>query len=439
MFEEGASVSLGDPLYRIDPATYEARVAAARAAVAQAQATYDAALKEADRANRLQGRGVVSDQTLETSVANRDTAAAGLQVAQAQLLQANIDLDRTTIRAQLSGVIGRSLTTQGALVTAGQMAALATIRTLDPVLVDVTQSAAEVIEFRRGETQARLRDADLTVKLTLADGNGYDETGQLTAAEPYVDEQTGVVTLRLEFPNKDHLLLPGMYVQVEMPQGVAKDVVLAPQEGVTRDRRGRPIAYVVNPQNVVEQRELTVAGARGSDWIVTDGLGEGDRMVVAGLQKIAPGAPVQPQERDANPQPPVEELSAPTADARATRAGKQADVGITVPGAGEDAPPPAESVTDAGGAAPPSGEAASSAEAAGSDEAEAEPQAVPAGAAGASEVRPASSAGTAAATTDDTAGTRSRPRRRRGDGGRTSAASQEAQAAQVGGGSSSAN
>lgn len=308
LFDEGADVELGDPMYRIDPDTYDALVAAAEAQVAQAQASYNAALSDASRTQRLQDRGVVSDQNLETAIAARDTAAAGVQVAEAELQQANINLDRTTIRAQLTGVVGRSLTTQGALVTAGQESPLAVIRKIDPVLVDVTQSAAELLEFRRGQLQKRLGNADLSVRLNLADGTEYESTGALMAAEPNVDEQTGVVTLRLEFSNPDRLLLPGMYVQVEMPQGVAENVVLAPQEGVSRDRRGRPVAYVVTADDTIEERQLTVAGARGADWIVTDGLGNGDRMVVAGFQRIAPGAKVRPQERQ--PEPPDDAGSA---------------------------------------------------------------------------------------------------------------------------------
>lgn len=301
LYEEGAHVKVGDLLYRIDSATYEAQVAAAEAQVAQAQARLTSAEKDADRVRALVDRRATSQQALDDAVAERDAADAGLKVAQAELLAAQIDLDRTTIRAPLSGIIGRSLTTQGSLVTAGQAAPLAIIRTIDPVLVDVTQSAAEIIAWRRGATAERLADAQQTVTLTLADGKPYEETGLLTAAEPYVHEQTGVVTLRLEFPNPTELLLPGMYVQVELPQAVARNVILAPQEGVMRDHRGRPIAYVVNGDDVVEERVLTVLQAHGAFWVTADGLADGDRIVVAGLQKIRPGATVAPAEREAAP------------------------------------------------------------------------------------------------------------------------------------------
>ncbi|TCM86158.1 efflux RND transporter periplasmic adaptor subunit [Rhodovulum steppense] len=297
LFDEGAEVFEGEALYRIDSASYEARVAAALAAVAQAEATRDSARREATRLQTLLERNVTSEQAVDDALAARDAAEAGLQVAEAQLVAAEIDLDRTTVTAPLSGTVGRSLTTRGALVTAGQAQPLAVIRTLDPVLVDVTMSAAELIAWRRGHMEEALGAADRTVSLTLADGGGYDHTGTLRAAEPYVDERTGVVVLRMEFPNPDKMLLPGMYVQVEMPQGVIENAILAPQSAIGRDRRGRPTALVVTPENIVEERALTVLRDRGTDWIVTEGLADGDRIIVAGLQKVAPGAAVAPEER----------------------------------------------------------------------------------------------------------------------------------------------
>lgn len=301
LFREGSDVTVGQPLYRIDPATYEARVAATRAGVAQARARLRAAERDATRISELIERRVASEQAFDEAVAARDAADAALKVAEADLLTAEIELERTTINAPLAGVIGRSLTTQGALVTSGQAAPLAVIRTIDPVLVDVTQSAAEVLAWRRGVTAQTLDAAEQTVTLTLADGSRHVHTGSLRAAEPYVNEQTGVVTLRLEFPNPERLLLPGMYVQVDMPQAVARGAVLAPQEGVAYDRRGRPTALVVNADNVVEERVLDIIAARGTDWIVREGLADGDRIIVEGLQKTRPGATVAPEERAAPP------------------------------------------------------------------------------------------------------------------------------------------
>lgn len=299
LFTEGADVAAGDPLYRIDDDTYRAELASAQASVAQAQANLRVTELDADRNETLIGRNAISQQTLDNALAMRDSARAALAIAEAQLLSAQINLDRATITAPLSGVIGLSQTTEGALVSAGQADALSVIRSLDPVYVDVTQSAADMLRWRRGAAAAGLEGVDPTVTLTLADGSQYDHTGKITAAEPHVNEQTGVVLLRLTFPNPDRLLLPGMYVQVEAPLGVARGAVLAPQEGVMRNSRGEPFAYVVTPENVVEQRMLTIAAARNADWIVTEGLADGDRIVVEGVQKIGPGAPVAPEERAA--------------------------------------------------------------------------------------------------------------------------------------------
>lgn len=296
IFEEGRPVTRGDPLYRIDPATYQAAKAAAEANLAQAEAHLRAARREESRQKELRERNVASQQAFDDAVAARDVAEAAVKVAEAQVLSATIDLDRTTITAPISGTVGLSLTTQGALVTAGQTTPLTVIRKLDPVYVDVTQSAAELLHWRRAG-QELAEEAGAVVTLRLADGETYEHAGMLAAAEPHVNEQTGVVVLRLEFPNPDIFLLPGMYVQVAMPQGIVKDAILAPQEGVTRDRRGRPTAMVVNAENTVESRELTVQRDQGNQWVVTSGLAPGDRIIVAGLQKVSPGMTVTPEER----------------------------------------------------------------------------------------------------------------------------------------------
>ncbi|NIY98916.1 efflux RND transporter periplasmic adaptor subunit [Salipiger sp. HF18] len=314
LFEEGRDVTRGDPMYRIDSATYEAAKAAAEASLAQAEAQLASAEREATRQNELRERNVASQQTLDDALAARDVAAASVKVAEANLLSANIDLDRTTIRAPISGVAGLSEATQGALVTSGQTTALTTIRQLDPVYVDVTQSAAEVLRWRRSGQQVA-EDSSAVVHLRLADGEIYEHAGYLAAAEPHVNELTGVIVLRLEFPNPERLLLPGMYVQVEVPQGQINGAILTPQEGVTRDRRGRPVAMVVNAENVVETRELTVQSDQGANWVVTGGLEAGDRIIVAGLQKVSVGMTVTPQERSAETEGGAEQ--APAADAPA--------------------------------------------------------------------------------------------------------------------------
>lgn len=300
LFEEGSPVSQGDALYRIDPRSYEAAVAQARAALTQAQAQADAARREAERVVELRDRRVASEQTQDSAIAARDAAEAAVQAAEAQLMTAQIDLDRTTVTAPIDGIIGLAQASPGALVTAGQQAPLAVIRRIDPVRVDVTQSAAEIIRWQRmGADTALPEGTDRTVSLRLADGSTYEHTGSLTGAEPRVDETTGVVTLRMEFANPDGLLLPGMFVLADIPQAQLKDVVLAPQEGVSRDRRGRPVALVVNAENIVEERPLEIAQDRGNQWIVTEGLEEGDRVIVAGVQRAAPGATVAPEERGA--------------------------------------------------------------------------------------------------------------------------------------------
>ena len=300
LFEEGSQVAEDDPLYRIDPRSYEAAVAQAEATLTQAQAQADAARRDAERIDALRDRRVASEQSQDTAIAARDAAEAAVRVAEAQLLSARIDLDRTTVRAPIAGVIGLAQSSQGALATASQADPLAVIRSIDPVHVDVTQSAADIVRWRRLGPEAALPpDMDRTVSLRLADGSIYEHTGSLTAAEPHVDELTGVVTLRMAFDNPDGFLLPGMYVQADIPQAHIRNAVLAPQEGVTRDRRGRPVALVVNDDNIVEERLLDIQQDHGNQWVGSEGLADGDRIIVEGVQRIGPGMTVAPEERAA--------------------------------------------------------------------------------------------------------------------------------------------
>lgn len=318
LFTEGGHVEAGDPLYRIDAATYEAAVAQAEAGVAQARAQSEAADKEEARVQELLDRQVSTQQALDTATAARDVARAAIAVADAQLTAARIELDRTTITAPLTGEIGLALTTQGALVTASQASPLAAIRTIDPVFVDVTQSASEVLRWRRQNEETSLSEAERTVSLVLADGTVYDHTGQLTAAEPQVDPQTGVVVLRMSFPNPEQLLLPGMYVRVDLQTDRLSDVFVVPQQAVGRDRRGRPTALVVGEGDVVEERQITVVQAQDNDWIVSEGLAAGERLVLEGSQKAAPGSTVRPE-----PAPAPE--AGPEAEGDAAPAGAAAD------------------------------------------------------------------------------------------------------------------
>ncbi|WP_116087563.1 efflux RND transporter periplasmic adaptor subunit [Tropicimonas sp. IMCC34011] len=364
LFEEGTHVEEGDVLYRIDRATYEAALASAEASVSQAEAQLRAAEREAERMQTLSERGISSQSNEDAAVSTRDGAIAQLKMAEAQLSSARIDLDRTDVRARITGEVGFSLASVGELVTGSQANPLTTIRKLDPVDVDVTQSAADLIGWRRDAAQGGTPGTGQEATLTLADGSSYDQSGTLRAAEPHVDEQTGVIVLRMSFDNPDGLLLPGMYVQVEMPTSTAEDVFLVPQEGVTRDRRGNPLALVVNAENTVEQRPLTILQDLGADWVVTDGLSSGDRVIVAGSQNTAPGATVTPQERGAEDSTagPGDEASgseAPADDAaEATAEGDTADE-EAAPSQGAEAAPadldaaPAEagSETDTGPAA----------------------------------------------------------------------------------------
>ena len=300
LFVEGRPVAKGDPLYQIDAASYEAQKASAEAQLALANSTLKSAQREYERELELKSRNVTSQQNLDSAIAARDSAAAATKVAEAQLLATEIDLDRATIRAPIAGIAGLSEISQGALVTSGQATALTTIRALDPVHVDVTQAAADMLRWRRaGRGTDFAEQLGQIVELKLADGTIYEYQGELAAAEPHVKEDTGTIVLRLSFPNPDGFLLPGMYVQVEMPQGVVKDAILVPQRAVTHNRRGEPMALVVNADNVVEQRTLTVLRDHGTNWVTTAGVVAGDRVIVTGLQKTAPGATVTPQEQEA--------------------------------------------------------------------------------------------------------------------------------------------
>lgn len=282
LFTEGSEVKAGQQLYQIDPATYEA-------AYKSAQATQLSAKSLADRYKLLVSDKAVSQQAYD------EARAASLQ-ADAALEQARIDLRYTKVMAPISGRIGRSAVTEGALVSNGQANAMATIQQLDPIYVDVTQSSKELLRLRRDLAEGRLQkasDSAAKVALKLEDGSRYAHEGTLEFSEVAVDESTGSVTLRAVFPNPDHLLLPGMFVHAELLSGVKQNAILAPQQGVTRNQRGEPTAMVVNAENKVEQRVLKADRTAGSAWLVEDGLKEGDRLITEGLQFVQPGAEVK--------------------------------------------------------------------------------------------------------------------------------------------------
>ncbi|MFC3057999.1 efflux RND transporter periplasmic adaptor subunit [Paenirhodobacter populi] len=291
LFEEGSMVEAGAPLYKIEDDSYRAAVAAAKAAVAQAQANYDLAVTQEKRAVELFRQNASSAQARDTAVSSREAADAALQAAQAQLMSAEIDLDRTTVRAPISGAIGLSQTTTGALVAAQQATPLATIRTLDPVNVDVTQSATDILRLTSTPEGRQMRELG-EAALILPDNSTYGAKGRLEAAEPQVEPTTGMVTLRMSYPNPDHILLPGMYVEVDLPQSVAHDAITLPQNTVMRDRSGAAFVWVV-ADGKVAQRPVHIAKASGNDWVLTDGVQPGDQVITSGFQKTAVGAPVQ--------------------------------------------------------------------------------------------------------------------------------------------------
>lgn len=289
LFTEGAQVTAGQPLYKIDDATYVAAVASARASVAEAQADYDLAVIEANRAQGLfEGRSG-SASTRDNAVAQRSKAEALLQSAKAKLTTAEIDEERTTIRASINGVIGFSQTTPGALVAAQQTAALTTIRTLDPVYVDVTQSATELLAWNSPEGKATF--GQQSASLILPNGAHYDAKGDLQAAEPKVEPTTGMVTLRVSFANPGQKLLPGLYVEVELPQKTVENAIRVPQGAVMRKPDGSAYTWIVEDGKVAE-RTVKIATGTGNEWVTTEGLKAGDAVITSGYQKIKPGAPV---------------------------------------------------------------------------------------------------------------------------------------------------
>jgi len=282
LFDEGSEVKAGQQLYQIDAAVYEAAFKSAEASLASSKSL-------ADRYGLLVKEQAVSRQAYD------EARAAALQ-AQANLERARIDLRYTKVLAPISGRIGRSAVTEGALVSNGQTQALATIQQLDPIYVDVTQPARDLLQLRRDLAEGRLERASegaAKVTLTLEDGSEYDHEGQLEVAEVSVDAGTGSVTLRAVFPNPDKVLLPGMFVHARLVGGVRNDAILAPQQGVTRNARGEPTAMVVNAENKVELRTLKTERTVGNRWLVSEGLNPGDRLITEGLQFARPGAEVK--------------------------------------------------------------------------------------------------------------------------------------------------
>jgi membrane fusion protein (multidrug efflux system) len=317
LFTEGGRVKSGQQLYQIDPSLYQATLDSQRAALARAEAQVKTAALLAERYKPLTETRAISRQTYDDAVAARDQAKADVLAAKAAVDTARINLVYTKVLSPIDGIIGRSAVTEGALVTANQTAALASIQQIDPIYVDVVQSSVQLLRLQdqlaKGEIKHAAGEQAAQVTLTLEDGTQYNHEGKLQFSEVTVDPSTGSVTLRAVFPNPEHRLLPGMFVRARLVDGVATQGLLVPQRGVVRNQRGTPTAYVVDAQGKIEVRDLVTDRAIGSDWLVTSGLKAGDKVVVEGLQAIHPGMEVAAKEADIQP---VASTAAPAAPAQ---------------------------------------------------------------------------------------------------------------------------
>ncbi len=295
LFREGADVKEGEALYQIDPATYQAAYDSARAALTKAEAVVEPARLKAERYADLVKTNSVSRQDNDDAQAAYRQYVAEVAAARAALEAARINLGYTRITAPISGRIGRSAVTPGALVTANQAEALATVQKTDLVYVDVTQSTGDLLRLRRVLADGRVRKggADTAkVRLLFEDGSAYLQEGTLQFSDISVDQSTSVVTLRAQFPNPNRELLPGLYVRAVLEEGVNERAILVPQAAVTRDPKGNPLVMLAGPGDAVEARSIVVDRAIDGDWLVRTGLDEGDRVIVEGLQKARPGVRV---------------------------------------------------------------------------------------------------------------------------------------------------
>lgn len=291
LFEEGSEVTEGAALYQIDHAPYKAAYDSAVAALHKAEAAVPSAQAKSDRYQSLVKQNAVSKQDFDDAVAALAQAKAEVATAKAAVETARINLDYTTIKAPIGGRTDRSSLTPGALVTAGQTRLLTTIRTLDPIFVDVIQSSTSLLNLRQAIDSGRLKvtGAHVAVKLKLENGKIYPLAGKLEFSEANVSTTTGTVTLRAVFPNPQRLLLPGMYVRAVVEEGVAPESFLVPQRAVTRNTKGEAIATFLDKDGKAEERVLSVIRSVGNDWLIADGIREGDRVIVEGIQYVRPG------------------------------------------------------------------------------------------------------------------------------------------------------
>jgi membrane fusion protein (multidrug efflux system) len=309
LFTEGDTVQAGQQLYQIDPAPYEASLASAQAALLHAQASVKTAQSVVSRYRPLAAAYAVSRQDLDNAVGTLEQNQADIASAQAAIKTAEINLAYTKVLSPITGRTGRSSVTEGALVTADQATSLVTVTQLDPIYVDVTQPSTTMLRLKREVASGQIKTADdkqVSVGLLLEDGSPYDRPGTLQFSEVTVDPGTGAVTLRAVFSNNAGLLLPGMFVREQLQEGIRQNAILAPQQGVTHDARGDATALVVDAGGKVQSRILTTDRAIGDDWLVTQGLNAGDRLIVRGVQMVQPGIEVTANEirLDAGPTPP---------------------------------------------------------------------------------------------------------------------------------------
>jgi membrane fusion protein (multidrug efflux system) len=299
LFTEGSMVKAGQPLYEIDDSIYRAQYNSAQATLQKAKATQEAARQTASRAAEMVKIDAVSAQDNDNAIAGLRQAEADVAAAQAAVDSSAVNLAYAHIVAPITGHIGKSSVTQGALVTAEQTTALATVQQLDPIYVDVNQSSGEWLQLKQEIDAGRVQAgaAGAPTKISLENGTTYAEEGKLQFTDVTVDPTTGNFLLRVIVPNPNQVLMPGMYVRAVVGEGTMPEGLLAPQRGVTRDPRGGATALVVDKDNKVEMRTVTVSRTIGDQWLVDSGLSSGDRVIVEGVQKVKPGMPVKPVEQ----------------------------------------------------------------------------------------------------------------------------------------------
>ncbi|MCX6986126.1 MAG: efflux RND transporter periplasmic adaptor subunit [Lentisphaerae bacterium] len=296
LFEEGTEVKEGDILYQIDPSLYQATYDRAKAELGKAEAKIIPLKNKYERHKVLIESKAISQQDFDNTVSDFNTGVAEIQVCKAAVDTARINLEYTKVVAPISGRIGKSHVTVGALVTANHLFPLSTIQQLDPIYVDVTQSSANFLRLKRSVLQGLVKSNNVKgakVKLSYEDGSPYPLDGEMQFSDVSVDQSTGSYTLRIVFPNPDSALLPGMYVRAMVEEGIIEDAILVPHQAVTRNMRGEPAVFIADSADKVEIRKLSVDRSIGDNWLIKEGLRPGDRVIIEGVQMIRPGVQVK--------------------------------------------------------------------------------------------------------------------------------------------------